>query len=111
MSVFKNMPKTKKKLRVKKHRKIKKHRKENLSKAQAQRGVRALRVKKRKKDSFATENIFDSKIGKTDALFVDNPKETNDALKKFDIAPNDLASPSLSSEQDKKIPWWKKLFR
>ncbi len=78
--------------KIKKKKKLRK--KIGLSKAKKR--VRVLRVKRVKKEVVASENIFDSEVGKTDALFVDNPKtdgqldpqadsEINEALKEFEV--------------------------
>ncbi|MCX6720548.1 MAG: hypothetical protein NTW11_01975 [Candidatus Staskawiczbacteria bacterium] len=108
-----------------KNKKVKK-----LSKKEQVRGVRAERPKKKNKSSMDADIIFDSKAGKTDALFIDEPKPVNAGAE--DILPEvepekdllnldnntDLlvtgaqsAEKSLpDSTQNVKKPWWKRIF-
>lgn len=125
---------------VKKNKKVqpKKSPRKRLTKSQVERGVKVLRAKKKSK-SMDADIIFDSTLGRTDALFVDNPKidmpvstksdeAINEALKEFDELPEiktetpdfsrPMEIPNIDSQlqqnqkvvpEDKK-PWWKKYF-
>jgi hypothetical protein len=86
------------KIKVKKGYTRKNKIKKKIPKIKARKRSSALRIKKTRKDAAVAENIFDSEVGKTDALFVDNPKtdtqlnpqsnsDINEALKEFDVLP------------------------
>ena len=97
--------------------------------------------KKREKREMSSEVIFDSRVGKTDALFVDEPKPINpapvqeqlnpiidDVLKEIDESekssvgtmpqenPMGMEKPVLQPEiepqlQAQKKSWWQRLFK
>ena len=93
------MVKTKKKITSKK--KVKKS-------SVVRKKPRAKKVKQERKEELLVnqENIFDSEVGKTDTLFIDSPQV--DAVAIPAILDSQLTPEILP--QEKKKPWWKKLF-
>ena len=85
-------------------------------------------TKKRKtKKDLGPEIIFDSRVGKTDALFVDEPTpelkmpelfsdsildpELNKSLQEFDAIQNPQPEPQAQPTQKQSKRWWQKLFK
>jgi len=60
---------------AKKKSQKKKHYKKSSAKIKKKKKTVAPRARKTKKDNSEPDVIFDSKVGKTDALFVDNSEE------------------------------------
>ena len=111
------MPTKKKKVQSKKSPKKK------IVKKVAKKRTKVVRVRKEEKPEESGESIFDSKVGDTDALFVNNPEPENvdtqsitDGVEvlpdsKIDsIIKQDVEVVQEEPKQEKKKTWWQKLF-
>jgi len=67
-----------------------------VTKAEVKKNIVKTHGKNREEN--APEIIFDSEVGKTDALFVDEPK------------PEIMQPEEIKLEEVKKVPWWKRIF-
>ncbi len=99
--------------------KVKKVKRKKVVRADVKVKKNVLKTHGKNKEENAPEIIFDSGVGKTDALFVDEPKELPnldnlDGLVSVDNQPETIKkenppSPEASARQRK--PWWKRIFK
>ena len=93
-----------------------------MKRIQQKNSARFQKKRKTKKD-LGPEIIFDSRVGKTDALFVDEPAAApavqepvqNPEFKIPEIFPDPMLDsqpqPQENPPQDQKKKWWQKLFK